>query len=112
MFIIDVSALNHIESVKSPLYESPKELPKEEPSLICELAELSKSKLCGYAETASGICQFPELSASQFADWSNLYQAVGVFVYDVAGTPELYMFDISVVWSLFQKTTLEISPLK
>jgi hypothetical protein len=35
-----------------------------------------------------------------------------VFVYVVAGTPELYMFDISELWSEFQKTILEISPSK
>ena len=52
----------------------------------------SKSKLCGNSETASGICQAPTVSASQFADSSSFHQAVGVTVYVDCGEPLLYAF--------------------
>ena len=47
---------------------------------------------------ASGIVQFPEPLTSQFADWSNLYQAFKFSdVIELRGTPLLYSVSIDSV---------------
>ena len=48
-----------------------------------------KLKLCGYADTAFGICQLPAVSASQFAHWSNFHHPAGLKELRSPGTPEL-----------------------
>ena len=55
-----------------------------------------------------GICQAPELSASQFADWSNLYQVCWCVCVCCGWYSELYMFDISELWSEFHIATFDI----